>query len=236
MDSKSYDMRRERSQNKIFRSLEHEPKRFTDLEGETGLSPAGLTAILKFLKNEKKIESTLIDGKPKYTLTKKGKISLDDLFNLTHDIEEIRARGGKHYRDYSTLWGSTISCGLPWGIESDLTLDKELNKLNLLTPKDVIAIEESVFEKFSKNIKKRKLTEEQVGNIVLGFRIDYSNLVKSIKENSLTYMNHISKEECKLREKMGDYPERVTKKEWERLKELRKKTYEKIKKLPKSEK
>ena len=75
---------------------------------------------------------------------------------------------------------------MPWGIESDLTLDKEMNELNLLHPKDVIAIEELVFKKIAKNIKKRKLNEEQFGNIVLGFRIDYSELVKSIKENSLT--------------------------------------------------
>lgn len=231
MVTKSQNMKREKSRYKVLNALNKEAKRFTDLENETGLSPAGLTAILKMLTDEKTIELVLIDGKSKYQLTKKGTISLEEFFNLSHDVDEIRSRDGKHYRDYSTLWGSTISCGLPWGIESDLTLDKELNKLNLLTPKDVIAIEEFIFEKFSKNIKKRKLTEEQVGNIVLGFKIDYSNLVKSIKENSLTYMNHISKEECKLRGKLDDDPERITKEEWKRLEQLRKKTYEKIKNL-----
>lgn len=224
-------MKRERSRYKVLNSLQKEPKRFTDLEKETGLSPAGLTTILKMLTDEKTIELSLIDGKSKYQLTKKGTISLGEFFNLAHDVDEIRSRNGKHYRDYSTLWGSTISCGLPWGIESDLTLDKELNELNLLSPKDVIAIEEFVFEKFLKNIKKRKLTEERVGNIVLGFRIDYSNLVKSIKEKSLAYMNHMSKEEGKILSKIDGSPDCLTEKEVKRLEVLRKKTHEKIKNI-----
>jgi len=231
MPAKNYNMKRERSRYKVLNSLQKEPKRFTDLEKETGLSPAGLTTILKMLMDEKTIELSLIDSKSKYQLTKKGTISLGEFFNLSHDVDEIRSRNGKHYRDYSTLWGSTISCGLPWGIESDLTLDKELNELNLLSPKDVIAIEEFVFEKFSKNIKKRKLTEERVGNIVLGFRIDYSNLVKSIKEKSLAYMNHMSKEEGKILSKIDGSPDCLTEKEVKRLEVLRKKTHEKIKNI-----
>lgn len=233
MVAKTTDMRRERSRNKVLISLQNNPKRFKDLEKETELSPAGLTTILKLLTAEKKIEPTLIDNKSGYELTKKGKTSFDDLFLLSHDIDGIRSRDGKHYRNYSHLWGSIISCGLPWGIESDLTVDKEINKLNLLENEDVRDIEEFIFEKITKNIKKKKLTEEQFGKMVLGFSIDYSELIKSIKENSLTYIEHISKEEGKLLEKMEDNIENMTSKEIERLDVLRKKTYEKIKNLSK---
>ena len=186
MVDKTTDMRRERSRNKVLISLQNNPKRFKDLEKETELSAAGLSAILKLLTVEKEIEVTLIDNKSGYKLSKKGKSSFDDLFLLSHDIDEIRSREGKHYRDYSHLCGSIISCGLPWGIESDLTVDKEINELNLLQNDDVRDVEEFIFKKITKNIKKKKLTEEQFGKMVLGFSIDYNKLIKSIKENSLT--------------------------------------------------
>jgi len=233
MVSKTTDIRREKSRNKVLISLQNSSKRFKDLEKETELSPAGLSAILKLLTTEKEIEPTLIDNKSGYKLTKKGKFSFDELFLLSHDIDEIRSRDGKHYRNYSHLWGSIISCGLHWGIESDLTLDKEINKLNLLQSDDVREIEELVFKKITNNIKKKKLNEEQFGKMVLGFSIDYNTLIKSIKENSLTYIEHISKEEQKLLEKMEDNIENMTNKEIKRLDVLRKKTYEKIKNLPK---
>lgn len=233
MVSRPIDMRRERSRNKVLISLRRGSKRFKDLEKETELSSAGLSAILKLLVTGKEIEPTLVDNKSGYKLTEKGKISFDDLFLLSHDIDEIRSRDGIHYRNYSDLWGSIISCGLPWGIESDLTLDKEINELNLLQNEDVRDIEELIFEKITKNIKKKKLTEEQFGKIVLGFSIDYSKLINSIKENSLTYIKHISKEEQKLLEKMEENIENMTNKEIKRLEVLRKKTYEKIKNLSK---
>ena len=231
MITKINDTRREKSRYNVLKSLENEPKRFKELQKETELSAAGLSKILKILTSEKKIEPTLIEGKPRYKPTKKGIISFEDYFTLSYDIDEIRSRGGKHFRDYSTLWGSIISCRLHWGIQSDLILDKEMNELNLLHPKDVIAIEELVFKKIAKNIKKRKLNEEQFGKIVLGLSIDYNELVKSIKEKSLAYINHMSKEESKISGKIDGSPDSLTEKEIKRLEVLRKKTYEKIKNL-----
>ena len=79
--TKTINMKRERSQNKIINSLKKEPKRFTDLKKETGLSDAGLNETLKVMKKENVIETILVDDKQKYRLTKKGVRSTpQDLF------------------------------------------------------------------------------------------------------------------------------------------------------------
>ena len=231
MQAKNYNMKRERSRNKVLISLQKDPKRYVDLEKETDLSPAGLSKILKIMKEENVIESILVDGKAKYKLTKKGTISLEEYRTLSYDINEIRTRGGKHHWDYSTLHGTILSSGLNWGIESELTLDNDVKDLKLLQPKDVIEIEELVFKKINNNLKKRKLKKVQFGKMVLGFCIDHNDLIKSIKEKSLAYINHMSKEEGKIFSKIDGSPDSLTEKEVKRLEVLRKKTYEKIKKL-----
>ena len=66
--------------------------------------------------------------------------------------------------------------------------------------------------------------------MILGFTINYSELIKSIKNKSLDYMNNITKEELKLLSKYEDDPESLTKKEFKRMNDLRIKTREKIKK------
>lgn len=222
--------RRERSRNKVLIALKNEPKRFKDLETNTRLSPAGLTEILKILRDENTIEPTLIDGKSGYKLTKKGTRSLSDVINLANDVNAIRNRGGKHFRDYSHLWGSILVSRLPWGIESDLTLDKNLNESSLFSNDDVWNIEEFVFKIIANNIKKRRLNEEQFGEIVLGFKIDYNELIKSINADSLTYYENISKKESDILYKMEE-GEDMTDQEFNQWKKLRKETYSKIKKL-----
>ena len=229
MVSVNENPRRERSRNKVLIALKNEPKRFKDLETKTKLSPAGLTEILKILKKEKTIEPTLIEGKSHYKLTKKGTRSLSDVINLVNDVNAIRNRGGKHFRDYSHLWGSILVSRLPWGIESDLTLDKNLNESNLFSNDDVWDIEEFIFKIIANNIKKRRLNEEQSGEIVLGFKIDYNELIKSINEDSLTYYENISKKESDILYKMEE-GEDITDQEFNQWKKLRKETYTKIKK------
>ena len=65
--------------------------------------------------------------------------------------------------------------------------------------------------------------------MVLGFSIDYNELIKSIEQKSLDYINHMTKEEIKIVNKIDGSPDCLTEKEGRRLKVLRKKTYEKIK-------
>ena len=101
----------------------------------------------------------------------------------------------------------------------------------LLSSGDVSDIEEFIFEKLSKNIPKKQLDDKKIGNMVLGFDINYQKLLDSIKQQSLLYSKHITKEEKRLLEKMDDDIESITVKDHKRLDILRKKTYEKIKKL-----
>lgn len=231
MSTRNYNTKREKSRGRVIRFLQKEPKRFTELEKETGLSPAGLNEALKVMKEKKEIKLVLVEGKPRYKLTKNGKISLENFQTLSFDVDEIRARGGKHHRDYSTLYNTIVASGLPWGIESDLTLDNEVKDLKLLQPKDVIEIEELVFKKINNNLKKKKLKKVQFGKMVLGFSIDYNELVKSIEGKSLAYINHMSEGEVRLLGKIDGSPDSLTEKEGKRLVVLRRKTYEKIKKL-----
>ena len=108
---------------------------------------------------------------------------------------------------------------------------KVLISLNLLSSDDVSDIEEFIFEKLSKNIPKKQLDDKKIGDMVLGFSINYQKLLDSIKQQSLLCSKHITKEEKRLLEKEDDDIELFTAKERNRLIVLRKKTYEKIKKL-----
>lgn len=224
-------MKRERSRNKVIIALKNEPKRFTDLQKDTKLSAVGLTTILKILLKENEITLELIDNKKKYKLTKKGTLSASDLNFLSIGIDNIKSRNGKYYSTYSRLQPSMLSFSLPWGIESDLIVDDEIDTLNLLTQKDVCEIEELLFRKLSKNIPKRKLEQKLVGKMILGFTVDYNELINSIKKQSLDYMNNISKKECILLNKYENDPESLSTKELEQMNILRVETREKLKNL-----
>jgi len=217
----------------VLISLKKESKRFTDLKNDENvkLSDVGLTSILKILLNENEIEIKLIDGKRKYVLTEKGDIAISELNFLSSALDEIKSRNGNNYSTYSRLNPVMISSSLPWGIDSHLTVDSEIDNSNLLTRTDVGEIEELLFRKISKNISKHKLKKELVGKMVIGLTIDYSELIKSIEKQSLDYMNNISKEEIKLLNKYNDDPESMTEKEFKRMNTLRDKTCEKISKL-----
>ena len=228
MKSKAIHPRRELSRNKVLNSLRKSPKRFKELLADTELTPSGLNEIRKILLDEKLIEHILIDGKEGYGITKKGTISLANYPYLAYLIDNIHSRDGRYHSDYTTTTGSILFLNLPWGIHSDLTYDKDIEKLNLLSPKDVLEIEKLLFEKISYNIKKKKLNKEQIGKMVLGFDINYVEVLKSIKEKSLAYSDNSFKEEWDLRLKLGGDPEDLTEKEHKKLSALRKKTYEKI--------
>jgi len=221
--------RRERSRNMVMNVLKTEPKRFKDLQEETGLSAAGLDEIRKILLEEKKIVRELIGKKAVYRLTKKGEKSFDRVFLISHKVERIIKNNGVHHPNISQNTLSLLSCNLPWGIDSDLIVDERIDSLNLLSSDDVLDIEKFIFEKLSKNIPKKQLDDKKIGDVVLGFSIDYQKLLDSIKQQSLLYAKHMLKEERKLLEKMDDDIESFTSREYTRLDVLRKRTYEKIK-------
>jgi hypothetical protein len=180
---------------------------------------------------EKEIVLEVIGKKAVYRLTKKGEKSFDSAFLISHTVKRIIQNNGTHYPNTSENTQSLISLNLPWGIDSDLIVDESIDSLNLLSSGDVSDIEEFIFEKLSKNIPKKQLDDKKIGDMVLGFSIDYQKLLDSIKQQSLLCSKHITKEEKRLLEKKNDDFESFTAKERDRLVVLRKKTYEKIKKL-----
>lgn len=228
----SYEMQKrikEGNRTKISRELKDSPKRFKDLLESTGFSPTGLTKILTELKSEGKIQKILHEGKEAYSLSKKRGHVFDDLFNLSYTINAIRDKGGKHYHDYSQLWGSIITTRHPWGIESDLTIDKSLEKSNPLRREDAEKIEKFVFELIRSNAydAKIKLDRSKQGKIVFGFEIDYSKLIESIDEYSLEYYNNMEKTEGKFLEKLDAGT--ITDKEYTKWQSIRQRTLKKIK-------
>lgn len=222
---------REISLNAILNELKNKPLGFGDLVKSTGFSEAGLNENRKILLERKLIEPIIQNGKKVYKITKKG-ITLSGTYPyLASLIDKIYSRDGRTFSDYSTMMGSIMSSGLPWGIESHLICDRTIEKFQLLSSKDVSEIEQLIHEKISINIKKNKLKKGQVGKMVLGFDIDYNALFESVTKQSLVYLKHITKEESKLLNKYEDDPESLTQKEFKRMNELRIKTREKIKKL-----
>ena len=66
---------------------------------------------------------------------------------------------------------------------------------------------------------------------MLGFSINYNEIIKSIQKKSLAYVNHISDEEIKIWKKYDMFLNDISAKDSEKLAKIRKKTYEKIKDL-----
>lgn len=229
--SQNTSPRREMSRNKVLIALRNKPKQFKDLLIDTKLSAAGLNEIRKILLEEKVIVRELIGKKAAYRLTKKGEKSFDSAFLISHTVKRIIQNNGTHYPNTSQNTQSFTSLTLPWGIDSDLIVDESIDSLNLLSIGDVSDIEEFIFEKLSKNIPKKQLDDKKIGDMVLGFSINYQKLLDSIKQQSVLYSKHITKEEKRLLEKEDDDIKSFTAKERNRLIVLRKKTYEKIKKL-----
>ena len=230
----SYDTQKrikEENRTKIRQELKNGPKRFKDLGKTTGFSPTGLSKMLKELVSEDKIQKTLHEGKEAYSLSKKQLHDFNDFFNVTHTINSIIQKGGKQHHDYSQLQTSMLFMEFPWGIESSVTVDKDLQKMNPIRVEDVSTIEKTLFQLVQNNAYdgKIKLDRSKQGKIILCFDIDYAKLIESIDENTLEYYNNMEKREWKFLEKIGNEPEKMTEKEWKQWKELRQKTLRKIK-------
>jgi len=186
---------RERNRTKILSFVDKQPQRFTDLKRMSGFSPKGLTSILNDLKEDKKIQDVIHEGKPAYAITKKGKRSFLELSGIPFWLDEIEEGGGYYFDDYSNTWSTMMWCNLPWGITDDLALDKRIGKeLNPITKEMARNLQEYFFSQLLENEKKKKikLDETKEGKILLTLVIDYKELVKSLKRNSLQRYNRFT--------------------------------------------
>ncbi len=191
---------KELNRSGIMTCLKDEAKRFKDIKQITGLSPMGLTKILAGLEEEGLIGRKTEGRWSSYVLTRKGERMLFKMTTLDMIIGKIQDDGGKYHHDYSSAKASMELSGLVWGVQDDLVIDKEIGeKDNPLSPGTVRSIQSHMFQEIKSDVKNNliKLDEKKKGQIVLGFVIDYDDLVKSISDDSLVQYRKIAEKETK---------------------------------------
>jgi DNA-binding HxlR family transcriptional regulator len=179
---------KELNRSGVMVCLKDEAKRFKDLKEMTGLSPMGLTKILAGLEEEGLIGRKTEGRWSSYILTRKGEKMLFKMTTLDMIIGKIQDDGGKYHHDYSGAKGSMELSGLVWGIQDDLVIGKEIGeKDNPMLPGIVRSTQAHIFREIKSAAKNNliKLDEKKKGQMVLGFVIDYDDLVKSINDDSL---------------------------------------------------
>ena len=206
----------------ILKILKKEgPQRFKELEEKTGRSPRGLNNMLKDLLEAKRIEKVIHKGYQAYGLTETGTETFRNL-DLVLSSRRDMMIGGTYYNSYSNMWGSVLFCDLPWGIDDDLILSKNIpEEANPITQETVIAMQEFLFKKLLSDVKNKKikLDKTKKGSIILEFSIGYGELVESLEKNSLKIYKNITEEELDLYQKIED----MSLQKWEQdlLKEVR---------------
>jgi hypothetical protein len=220
---------KEQNRARIIRLLGSGPKRFTDLLNETGFSPRGLTTMLKDLEKAHRVEKTALEnGKEAYKATKSGESWLMKYVGIVSMANFLRDEGADYYEDHSFMRGSMYFYEMPWGVQDDMMVDKNLE--NPITRETAIEMQKLLYRLVKKDFKDKKihLDATKGGNILLGFMIDYSELVKSILENSLEYRESISEKELDILYKREDGT--ATKADMEELAMLKQKTLQKLEK------
>ena len=198
------------------------PQRFKELQEKTGRSPRGLNNMLKDLQETKRIEKVIHRGHQAYGLTETGSDAFRNLDLILSSRRNMILDGGTYYDGYSNQWGSVLFCELPWGIDDDLILDKNISEeMNPITKETAIAVQEFLFKKLLSDVKNKKITLDKTknGNIVWEFSIEYKELVKSLEKNSLKFYKNITKEELDLYAKIEDAS--LEKWEYDLLKDVR---------------
>ena len=191
------------------RKLEHEylvvsilqnqgPKRFNELKRLTSRAPRGLQITLDNLKKKKQVEQYIDEksGKVFYRATPKSRKYFQAVFALPYTLSWLENKDGKFYSDYSGFQFDMWFCYLPWGIRADFAISKEIEDNNPITKDLVNELQKYIFKKLRSEIRTNKLVldSEKKGSIVLGFEIDYQELVKSL--------NH--KDVLKIRENISE--------------------------------
>ena len=185
----------------------HGAQSFSDLQRLTDYYPATMTSYLDDLVTEGKIEQVPHKGRLAYAITKIGKDSMYEIGLIGVDTKEIMGNGGVYHDNYSSIYNEIkYYWQLPWGIQDDIVHDKNLQKINPLSKDTARAVNKFLYNYIKEDVKKKKISLDNTkdGKIILGLTIDYKDLVKSINEQSMYYLEHLSKEEQDFFEKIGD--------------------------------
>jgi hypothetical protein len=177
-------MEKEFNQGKILELIKSEGKTNKQLLNELPFTSTTLAKHLNELLERREIKKEILNGEKVYVLGDKGIISPIDISHLSHYLEEIKKHDGLARYDYSRLWGETLSSSLSWGIISHLITDKDLNDGNIFSSDDMRDVEKLIFSKITHNIKTKKIKKQvEKGDCVIGFSINYEEILKSLNEN-----------------------------------------------------
>lgn len=163
------------------------PVRFKDLKNDSGLSPMGLSKILKDLEEKGWVKHFLHDRRPAYEITKKGILLISNTMTLGIISDQIKKDGGKYFHDYSKIRPSFESKGISWGIKDDVVINKDIEKeLKPILREVITNTIKDIYQKFPVESKTKDIHFEKLTNkkIIIGFTIDFNALVKSIKDFS----------------------------------------------------
>jgi len=212
----------------VLKFLQSGPKTFTQIQEGCDFYPPTVHRLINSLLEGEKIEPTRHDGKAAYRITKKGAINIQKIGLLGWVTNQILEDGGIYFEDHSRVQGTMWQTRLTWETTDDLILDKNLEKVNPITKETAKKLQEVLYNSIKEDAKKGriKLDNTKDGRLVFGFHIGYRELVKSIFEQSLEYLDNISEKEIDLLDKMED--DTITKEEVEEFNKIRQKTREKI--------
>jgi len=184
----------------VLKILRDGDKRFKDLKRNVNFSETTLSNALDKLEADDLIKIILVGKHAGYTLTKRGEKAYDEIFLLSDILDEIKSRKGKYLSGGVPLQKSLTS-PLFWPMTVHMAADKTIQNVLLMMPKEnLFSIQEELLSKIIRNIKMRNLTldEKKQGMIVIGFGIDYSDLAKTVKNNSLKKWKKLWNEEQQI--------------------------------------
>ena len=150
-----------KNETAIFKVLSEKPMRFKDLKENTGLSQMGLTAILKRLQNENKIEKIMYENHEAYRITKSGNEEYEKLWHIESIIKEIKSLNS----------GSLLTYWKPYGIEYSIIQDTTFLSKNEIAHL-IYGQNPEYFEK--EDINSQSLADE-IAKYIIDWIIRYAN-------------------------------------------------------------
>ncbi len=181
---KTYETQRKtakNNENRLLKALMQNPKTFTELKEELGISHTGLSEILNRLVT--KVEIKRMEYSKAYELTNKGKKIVKAIPIIQDSIESIM--DGKH--SYSNVIGK-YSLGYK-GINLDILSEAQVNQGLAITFEKIVT---ECFEKSENtiadipNIVNDK--SELKGKMVIAITIDFDDMIKQfLNRNNKTW-------------------------------------------------
>lgn len=199
--------KKDRNISRIFDAIGENGKLYSEIKSEVGLSDTALSKHLEYMQNtlhwiKKKIGD---DNKPYYVIDEETVINPADVGLYGRNLTKLGKDGADIFYDYSGLGIELTICSLPWGIDSNLIMNRNLEKLKLLRNEDVEEIEKLLFKKITDNVnyinlhrikfRKEGLELLNKDNFVLSFNVNMKEFYKSIKSQSLAKLENMSPEE-----------------------------------------